>query len=145
LADDGSAMRRLAGMGAALGLHALLAGLVLFGQYSRTGVRAPPPLRPVQLVDLGRSRPGALLEEQNGAPSCLQGKAYRGVGLHADVYQRIIEVPESYPAFKAGIRRGDVLADRDIEPDADGYDTIDFKRHGIPHRLRIKTRWICLR
>lgn len=108
LADDGSAMRRLAGMGAALGLH-------------------------------------ALLEEQNGAPSCLQGKAYRGVGLHADVYQRIIEVPESYPAFKAGIRRGDVLADRDIEPDVDGYDTIDFKRLGIPHRLRIKTRWICLR
>jgi hypothetical protein len=75
----------------------------------------------------------------------MQGKAYIGIGLHADVYQRIMVVPETYPAFKAGLRRGDVLADRDIEPDANGYDTIDFTRHGSHHRLRIKTQWICLR
>ncbi len=133
-------------MAASFAVHAALAAPLVWFSLHRPPVMEPPlPPAVVELMDLPNERPGALLEAQSGAPRCSAGKAYVGIGVQSNVYQKVVVVPESYPAFKAGLRRGDVLTDPDMEPDAEGYDTVDFTRHGKHHRLRVKTQWICLR
>jgi hypothetical protein len=109
-------------------------------QLDRT--RALPP--PIELLDLSHARVGELVDAEPGAPSCATGKGYWGIGMQFDLEAVVINVPQTYPAFQAGIRRGDVLANSDLQPDRAGYETVEFTRHGKPHRTRVKTSWICL-
>jgi hypothetical protein len=68
-----------------------------------------------------------------------------GIGLRYDLDDVVSDAPQSYPAYKAGIRPGDAVLNPYFQPDADGYDTVDIARHGRRHHWRIKTQWICLR
>jgi C-terminal processing protease CtpA/Prc len=86
-----------------------------------------------------------LLDADAGAPPCDHGKSYWGIGMQFDLENIVINAPETYPAYHAGIRVGDVVTDRDIQPDEQGFETVDFTRRGKSHRLRIRTEWICLR
>ena len=76
--------------------------------------------------------------------SCLRGKGSMSIGVESNIYHRITRAPESYPAFRSGLRRGDILADPSMEPDVDGYGMVDYMRRGKRHHLRSKTQWICL-
>ncbi len=110
-------------------------------QLDRT--RAPPPA--IELLDLAHARVGELGDGEPGAPPCATGKGYWGIGMQFDLEAVVIKVPKTYPAFQAGIRLGDVLANPDLAPDLAGYETVEFTRHGKLHRTRVKTSWICLR
>ncbi len=85
------------------------------------------------------------MDSQDSGPECLQGRAYLGIGMQYDLDGLVTVAPQSYPAYKAGIRPGDQVLNPEFEPDADGYDTVDLKHHGRHYRVHIKTQWICLR
>ncbi len=85
------------------------------------------------------------MEIQDSGLACLDSKAYLGIGIQYDLNDLVIVAPESYPAYKAGIRLGDEVLNPDFEPDADGYEIVEFKREGKHHWRRIKTQRICLR
>ena len=135
-------MRRLTGMAASLLLHGMIAVPVVWASLRRSAEVSP--LAPIEMMALEDDRPGDLVDVQKGGTRCRPGKGYVGIGVESDVHHRITSAPESYPAFKAGLRKKDILADPGIEPDADGYESIDIVRRGSRHHLRIKTQWICL-
>jgi C-terminal processing protease CtpA/Prc len=112
---------------------------------SKPETPTPPVPLPIQVIALSNDKKGTLMDAQDFASECFQGKTYVGIGLQFNLDQAVTVAPESYPAYKAGIRVGDQVLNPDFEPDADGYDVVDFTRHGKHHRLRIKTQWICLR
>ena len=137
-------MHRSWGIAASFGLHAVIVLLVLWPWHTpETPAAAAVP--PMQVIALPDHKKGTLLDTQELAAECLQGKTYVGIGLQFNMDRIVTVAPESYPAYKAGIRLGDEVLNRDFEPDGDGYDIVDFTRHGRRHRLRIKTQWICLR
>ncbi len=138
-------MRRVTGIFASLAVHGLFAAPLVWNGYHRAETSELPMPATVQLMDLANAKRGDLLDAQNGGRGCLKGRAYVGIGVQSDVDQRVTAAPRSYPAFKAGLRRGDILEDPDVEPDRDGYEIVAFTRRGKLHRLHIKTQWICLR
>lgn len=72
-----------------------------------------------------------------------QGKTYLGVGLRYSPFTNlIIHVPEFYPAYKAGMRVGDMLLDPDT-PIVDGYLDIEVVRGYQQIHFRIKAEQIC--
>lgn len=127
---------------ASLGLHVLLILMVL---WSTPGPLPIPPLVPLKLLDLSLPKANTLLDGEPDAPPCGVGKSYRGIGMQFNLRDIVINAPQSYPAFQAGIRVGDIVIDPNIEPDGEGYETVNFIHSGKAHRLRIKTEWICLR
>jgi hypothetical protein len=131
---------------AALLLHAMLVTAVLWPPRTqkRQEVAFPEP-RAVQVMNLSGGKSGLLLEPQDGGSTCLPGKSYRGIGLQFDLDRVVTAAPRSYPAFQAGIRLGDIILNPDFEPNVDGYDIVNFTRLGKHRRLRVMTRWICLR
>jgi len=132
------------GIAASFALHTVFVLWVLWSSRApETPAAAVPP--PMQVIALPNQKKGTLLDTQDLAAECLQGKTYVGIGLQFNLDQIVIIAPESYPAYKAGIRVGDEVLNPDFEPDVDGYDIVDFTRRGKHHRLRIKTQWICLR
>jgi hypothetical protein len=137
-------LQRRYGLAASLTLHLLLIAAVLTSTRAPID-HAPRPPPAIELLDLSRHRAGTLLEAADGAPGCVNGKFYRGIGMQFDWDAVVVNVPRSYPAFEAGIRLGDVVANPETMPDSAGYETIEYTRRGRLHRTRVKTRWICLR
>jgi len=113
--------------------------------WSTPGPLPIPPLVPLKLLDLSLPKANTLLDGEPDAPPCGVGKSYRGIGMQFNLRDIVINAPQSYPAFQAGIRVGDIVIDPNIEPDGEGYETVNFIHSGKAHRLRIKTEWICLR
>lgn len=69
---------------------------------------------------------------------------YVGIGVtYSTATYLIISAPESYPAYKAGIRVGDMFIDPDIKPAADGYATINIMRDKVQLKFRVKFSSIC--
>jgi len=121
----------------------LLIAAVLASSHANIA-RTPPPSPNIELLDLSRDPVGALLDFGHG-DSCANGKRYLGIGMQLDLDAVVTKAPTSYPAYLAGIRLGDVVANPEVEPDSAGYDTVEFTRHGRLYRTRVKARWICLR
>ena len=140
-----SGVHRSLGIAVSFMLHAVIVSWVLWPSRTPQTQPAPAAAPPLQVIALSNDKQGTLLEAQDFAPNCLDGKAYRGIGMQYDPDEVVTVVPSSYPAYKAGIRLGDEILNPDFQPDADGYDLVDFKRHGKQRSLRIKTQWICLR
>jgi hypothetical protein len=133
----------LFGVVGSLALHALCAACLLWS--SRMPVALPMPPAPLQLLAPPHGGEERLLEAKDGAPECALGKVYVGIGVQYSLEGVVLVAPQSYPAFQAGIRLGDVLSDTGMKPDPEGYFTVDFTRRGQAHRVRIKTKRICLR
>lgn len=125
-------------------LHGLVATFLLRGGSSSSDAFVPP-LAPLEVIDLSAERTGELLDPQNTGPVCETGKAYIGIGIQLNSYETVVVAPESYPAYQAGIRVGDLVLNPDVEPDFSGYETVDVQRQHRHHRVHIKTQWICLR
>jgi len=69
--------------------------------------------------------------------------SYMGVGFRYSPFTNlVIDVPEYYPAYKAGIRVGDLLLDPD-SPIVDGYLNIEIIRGYQQIHFRIKAEQIC--
>jgi hypothetical protein len=132
--------------GCAFAASAALHAVVIFVALWSARMPLPvTPMAPLKLLDLTLPKNNTLLDSEEGAPPCADGKSYWGIGMQFNLNNIVINAPESYPAYHAGIRVGDVVTDRDIHPDEQGYETVEFTRRGKLHRLRIKTEWICLR
>jgi len=140
-----SGVHRLTGIAVSFMLHTVIVSWVLWPSRKPETQPAPAAPPPLQVIALSNDKEGTLLEAQDFAPNCLEGKAYKGIGMQYDPDEIVTVVPASYPAYKAGIRLGDEVLNPDFQPDADGYDLVAFSRHGIKRTLRIKTQWICLR
>jgi hypothetical protein len=139
---DTSTQQRSYALAASVALHAVLIVTALWP----LRIALPmAPIEPLKLLDLSLPKTNSLLDAQDGAPPCADGKAYWGIGMQFNLDNIVINAPESYPAYHAGLRVGDVVTDRDIQPDERGYETVEFMRRGRLHRLRIRTEWICLR
>ena len=71
---------------------------------------------------------------------------YFGIGMvHMPFTGEVIEVPESYPAFKAGIRQGDKVVDFYNLPGGDGIIHVTFQRGQVQKSLRIRKEKICFK
>lgn len=72
-----------------------------------------------------------------------QGKTYLGVGIRYSPFTNLItHVPEFYPAYRAGMRVGDMLLDPDT-PIVDGYLDIEAVRGYQQMHFHIKAEQIC--
>jgi hypothetical protein len=71
-------------------------------------------------------------------------KHYIGIGI---IWQPgsgfIIDAPEGFPAYSAGIRPGDILQNQYHEPDANGIVTIRIDRYSKQFVFKIKQGKIC--
>lgn len=72
---------------------------------------------------------------------------YLGVGIIIQPgSDRIISAPVQYPAYRAGLREGDLLIDPFVsEITADGYLDFIASRNNIPIKFHIKTENICFK
>ncbi len=72
---------------------------------------------------------------------------YLGVGIIIQPgSDRIISAPPQYPAYRAGLREGDLLIDPFVsEITADGYLDFIASRNNIPIKFHIKTENICFK
>lgn len=137
-------VQRRYGLAASVALHGLLITAALWSSRMPLPLPIPEP-SPLNLLNLPLPKAGTLLEAREGAPPCTDGKSYWGIGMQFNLQGVVINAPASYPAFQAGMRLGDVVLDPDMQPDQQGYDTVEFSRSGRLHRLRIKAQWVCLR
>jgi hypothetical protein len=73
-----------------------------------------------------------------------KSQVFLGVGV---LYSRddgmVTYAPEYYPAFRAGIRTGDLILNPDDQVDASGYITLKISRQGRSLIFRIKAEKIC--
>lgn len=74
-------------------------------------------------------------------PCTLETSSYIGVGIvHSLSSNMIMQAPEQYPAYRAGIRKGDIF----ISVTEDGeYKNLTVTRNGITLEFHIKTQPIC--
>jgi len=132
------------GLGLSVGAH-LLIGAALLRRLPDPVVRTPPPSA-VEVVPLAQAaRRGRLDAAGGGFPACAPGRSIVGIGMEMNERHVVILVPTTYPAFQAGLRLGDLVLNPAVEPDAAGYDAVNFRRKGRLHRLIIRTRRICMR
>jgi len=69
---------------------------------------------------------------------------YSGIGVtYSTSSWIIIEAPPSYPAYKAGIRKGDYFKNPGVQPDEDGYQDVYVERDNQELHFRIKEEKIC--
>jgi len=74
-----------------------------------------------------------------------QSDSYMGVGFKYSPFTAlIIHVPEYYPAYRAGIRLGDMILDPDT-PIVNGYLDIEIMRGYQQMHFRIKAEKICFK
>jgi hypothetical protein len=72
-----------------------------------------------------------------------QGKTYLGVGFRYSPFTNLVtHIPEYYPAYRAGMRIGDMVLDPDT-PIVDGYLDIEVVRGYQQMHFRIKAEQIC--
>lgn len=69
---------------------------------------------------------------------------YMGIGLQFWIHTGIVtNAPHQYPAYKAGIREGDILSDVTVKADRDGYITHEVNRLGRTLTFSAKQELIC--
>lgn len=91
--------------------------------------------------------PDAITAAEKVDPCPDKTKTYEGVGIIYDPNSfRVLKVPADLPAYRAGVRPGDLF----LHPYpgggtgiSDGYANFDFVRKGQQFSLRIKTEMIC--
>ena len=91
-------------------------------------------------------------EEGNGhdyfsVDNCAADRQYDGIGIIFDPYDfKITEAPTSYPAYRAGIRVGDVIMRPYSTIAVQGVMDVDIEKpNGKVVKYRIKTTRICYR
>lgn len=76
-------------------------------------------------------------------------KTYSGIGIVYDTPSFIItDVPKLYPAYKAGIRVGDIFDNPTTIVDSDGYMSVSITRYNdhLEHlKFKIKAEDICVK
>ena len=71
-------------------------------------------------------------------------KNYMGVGMIIQPgSNRVTNAPEQYPAYKAGIRQGDIIIDPYGPTEVDGHIIFEVKRGSSNIRIQIKVEKIC--
>lgn len=147
-------MRRTVGIAGSVSLHLALLALVLIHSRepeSLKGGLSPEDPEASALVSI-LSRPvPALVPPQDGrgamAMQCPSGtKVIFETGFIYDSESgEVVEAPEYMPAYKAGIRLGDVFLNRGVKPDTEGYMTLQFFRDGGLTVFHVKAVLICYR
>lgn len=79
------------------------------------------------------------------APECTPEKSYGGIGIVLNFFENSIdECPEYYPAFKAGLRKGDIILGQDeIRGEPGTQITISVKRQSEILTFTVTREKIC--
>ena len=143
-------MKRVFGTVLSIGLHAIVASILL---YEYNASKAPAHVPEVALVDIVQDsmHPISYSERTvaghtDGLSSeCPRGKvSYTGVGMLYDANTGTVDAaPENMPAYIAGIRINDIFLNPFDSPDADGYIDIKIERYNTVLTFHVKTTRIC--
>ena len=90
-----SGVHRSLGIAVSFMLHAVIVSWVLWPSRTPQTQPAPAAAPPLQVIALSNDKQGTLLEAQDFAPNCLDGKAYRGIGMQYDPDEVVTVVPSS--------------------------------------------------
>jgi hypothetical protein len=81
------------------------------------------------------------VSDEAGEVCTLETSSYIGIGIvYSYITQEIIQVPAEYPAYKAGIRIGDIYTNSSDNGD---IRNIEILRDGQSLKFQIKTKPIC--
>jgi membrane-associated protease RseP (regulator of RpoE activity) len=149
---------RTVGLVASLLIHLLLAVLIFWHPTPPIPPPPPPPTQKEELVQVRLLPPPStepVVETEQQKNDRMQAAArkevckgkdkhYTGIGI---IWQPgsgfIIEAPEGFPAYGAGIRPGDILQNPYHEPDANGVVTIRIERYDKQLVFKVKQGKIC--
>jgi hypothetical protein len=158
---QGTRMKRTIGITGTALIHAALVCVFLYGPPTgrgtaqRAGSSGASEYVNVRLIPKLVSA-GIQPVPSTGSQAGLKGKAaeericrdkdetYQGIGIiYAPLTLVVLEAPESYPAYKAGLREGDVLLEPRKEPDKNGYVIYHVLRDNERLTFQIKQEKIC--
>lgn len=100
------------------------------------------PSDSVQVTVIGAT--GIPMSDPNDEACTKDDETYMGIGIiYWPATGIVLKAPHQYPAYKAGIREGDVLNDIHAKPDKDGYVTHELNRLGHELTFSAKQELIC--
>jgi len=145
-------MKRTLGLAGSILLHLIFLVVLLFNPLIDSSGGAPPQVEEdvIRITMLGDDLPKPMNGDGDGiqddpAELCADGsKKYNGVGL---IYSRetgiISSVPESLPAYQAGVRVFDVFMNPSYGDLPPGPAEIKVMRYGVLLTFTIMTQKIC--